>query len=92
MFCEVEAIGAGKDLAVEHLSITLGIEQSAVIAVGDGKGDQSMIEWAGLGVAIEDGHPDAISSADQVIAIPEHLGLVNFLNELSNAGKFGPPN
>jgi Cof subfamily protein (haloacid dehalogenase superfamily) len=92
MFCEVEAISAGKDLAVEHLANLLSINRDGVIAIGDGKGDQSMIEWAGLGVAIEDGHPDAISSADQVIAIPEHLGLVNFLNELSNAGKFGPPN
>jgi Cof subfamily protein (haloacid dehalogenase superfamily) len=92
MFCEVEAIGAGKDLAVAHLANLLSINRDGVIAIGDGKGDQSMIEWAGLGVAIEDGHPDAISSADQVIAIPEHSGLVNFLNELSNAGKFGPPN
>tara|TARA_B110000263_G_scaffold243293_1_gene249834 strand:+ start:199 stop:981 length:783 start_codon:yes stop_codon:yes gene_type:complete len=91
MFCEVEAIGAGKDLAVEHLSITLGIEQSAVIAVGDGKGDQSMIEWAGLGVAIAGGHPDAISAADEVIAIPEESGLVNFLEKLIDAGQFGLP-
>ena len=51
-----------------------------------------MIEWAGLGVAIEGGHPDAMRSADQVIAIPEHSGLVNFLNDLLNTGKFGPPN
>jgi Cof subfamily protein (haloacid dehalogenase superfamily) len=92
MFCEVEAIGAGKDLAVAHLANLLSINRDGVIAIGDGKGDQSMIEWAGLGVAIEDGHPDAISSADQVIAIPEHSGLVNFLNDLINAGKFGPPN
>ena len=92
MFCEVEAIGAGKDLAVEHLANLLNVNRDGVIAVGDGKGDQSMIEWAGLGVAIEDGHPDAISSADQVISIPEHSGLVNFLNDLINAGKFGPPN
>ncbi len=91
MFCEVEAIGAGKDLAVEHLSAMLGIDQSAVIAVGDGKGDQSMIEWAGLGVAIAGGHPDAISSADEVIAIPEESGLVDFLNKLIDASQFGPP-
>ncbi len=92
MFCEVEAIGAGKDLAVEHLAKLLNVDRSGVITVGDGKGDQSMIEWAGLGVAIEGGHPDAVRSADQVIAIPEHSGLVNFLNDLLNTGKFGPPN
>jgi Cof subfamily protein (haloacid dehalogenase superfamily) len=92
MFCEVEAIGAGKDLAVEHLTKLLNVDRSGVIAVGDGKGDQSMIEWAGLGVAIEGGHPDTIRSADQVIDIPERSGLVNFLNDLLNTGKFGPPN
>ena len=90
MFCEVEAIGAGKDLAVEHLANLLDIDRDGVVAVGDGKGDQSMIEWAGLGVAIEGGHPDVIRSADQVIGIPEQSGLVNFLNDLLNTGKFGP--
>jgi Cof subfamily protein (haloacid dehalogenase superfamily) len=91
MFCEVEAIGAGKDHAVAHLAETFGIDRSAVIAVGDGKGDQSMIEWAGLGVAIEGGHQDAISSADQIIATPEDSGLVKFLESLSEAGRFGAP-
>ncbi len=91
MFCEVEAIGAGKDHAVAHLAESLGIDRSAVIAIGDGKGDQSMIGWAGLGVAIEGGHPDALSSADQIISIPEDSGLVNFLESLSDAGRFGSP-
>lgn len=91
MFCEVEAIGAGKDHAVEHLAKMLGADKSGVIAVGDGKGDQSMIEWAGLGVAIDNGHPDALAVADRVIAIPEESGLVNFLEELSDAGRFGSP-
>jgi HAD superfamily hydrolase (TIGR01484 family) len=91
MFCEVEAIGAGKDHAVEHLAKLLGLEKTGVIAVGDGKGDQSMIEWAGLGVAIDSGHPDALAVADQIIAIPEESGLVDFLEELSDAGKFGSP-
>ena len=92
MFCEVEAIGAGKDHAVEHLAGSLGIDRKSVIAVGDGKGDQSMIEWAGLGVAVEEGHVDAIASADRVITMPENSGLVKFLNELADAGKFGTPN
>ncbi len=89
MFCEVEAIGAGKDLAVEHLATSLGIDREGVIAVGDGKGDQSMIEWAGLGVAVEGGHVDAVDAADRVIATPEQSGLSRFLGELCDAGRFG---
>lgn len=91
IFCEVEAIGAGKDHAVAHLASMIGVAQSGVIAVGDGKGDQLMIEWAGLGVAIEGGHPDAIAVADQVIAQPDRSGLVEFLEALADAGKIGPP-
>ena len=91
MFCEVEAIGAGKDNAVAHLANRMGVSQSGVVAVGDGRGDQSMIEWAGLGVAIENGHPGAIAAADLVIAEPGRSGLVEFLEALADSGKIGPP-
>ena len=91
MFCEVEAIGAGKDNALQHLAAEIGVGQPGVVAVGDGKGDQSMIEWAGLGVAIENGHPGAIAAADLVIAEPGRSGLVEFLEALADSGKIGPP-
>ena len=91
MFCEIESIDAGKDQAVEHLAESLNIDRAGVIAVGDGKGDQSMIEWAGLGVGVEGGHPDVLRVADQIIATPDNSGLVGFLEELADAGKFGPP-
>ena len=51
-----------------------------------------MIEWAGLGVGVEGGHPDALAVADEVIAIPEESGLTNFLQAMSDAGRFGAPN
>jgi Cof subfamily protein (haloacid dehalogenase superfamily) len=92
MFCEIEAIGAGKDLAIEHLAGTIGTDRSSVVAIGDGKGDQSMIEWAGLGIGVEGGHEDALAVADDVIAIPEQSGLTNFLEVMCDAGRFGPPN
>ena len=89
--CEVEAAGAGKDLAVEHLATQLGISSANVVAVGDEKGDRTMIEWAGLGVAIEGGDPDLIAIADVVIARPEESGLAEFLEALADSGKIGPP-
>ena len=92
MFCEIQSVGAGKDLALAHLAESLGVDQTSVIAVGDGKGDQSMIEWAGLGVAIKGGHDDVIRSADQLIGSPENGGLVQFLRELTAGDRFGPPN
>jgi len=97
MFCEVEAVGAGKDNAVAHLARKLGVGRAGVIAVGDGKGDRSMIDWAGLGVAIDNGHPDALAVADLTIGQPGQSGqrgrpgLVEFLEALADAGKVGPP-
>ena len=91
MFCEIEAIDAGKDHAVQHLTKTLNVDRAGVIAVGDGKGDQSMIEWAGLGVGVEGGHPDVLSAANRIIATPDNSGLVSFLEELADTGKFGSP-
>ena len=88
MFCEVEAVGAGKDKALEHLASSMKIDSERVIAVGDGKGDESMIKWAGLGVAVKNGHPDAVSAAQHTIDAPEKFGLVNFLNELADQGHF----
>ena len=91
MFCEIEAIDAGKGHAVEHLAEYLNISRAGVIAIGDGKGDQSMIEWAGLGVGVEGGHPDALGVADRTIKTPDNSGLTGFLDELADAGQFGPP-
>jgi Cof subfamily protein (haloacid dehalogenase superfamily) len=88
--CEVEAVGAGKGLAVEHLATHLGINGAHVVAVGDEKGDLTMIEWAGLGVAIEGGDHDLIAIADVVIARPEESGLAVFLESLCDTGKIGP--
>jgi len=91
MFCEIEAIGAGKDHAVSELAKDLGIERSAVVAVGDGKGDQPMIEWAGLGVAVEGAHPEVEATADRIIGTPEKGGLVSLLNELCDNKLFVAP-
>ena len=88
--CEVEAIGAGKDLAVEHLATRLGITKANVVAVGDEKGDRTMVEWAGLGVAIEGGDPELMAIADVVIARPEESGLAEFLESLADSGRIGP--
>ncbi len=91
MFCEIEAVGAGKDHAVSELASSLGICRSAVVAVGDGKGDQSMIEWAGLGVAVKGGHPEVEAIADRIIETPENDGLVSLMHELCDERLFAGP-
>ncbi len=82
MLCEIEHLNAGKDKALQELLKSYSFEKSNVIAVGDGKGDQSMIIWAGLGVGIENGHKDVIKSSDILIPPPEDEGLASFLENL----------
>lgn len=52
-FIEVMAKGIDKAASLDRLAKSLGIQQTEVIAFGDGYNDLSMIEYAGLGVAMD---------------------------------------
>jgi Cof subfamily protein (haloacid dehalogenase superfamily) len=45
------------------------VSREEVLAVGDGINDVDFLSWAGTGVALGDGHPEALAAAD-VIAPP----------------------
>jgi Cof subfamily protein (haloacid dehalogenase superfamily) len=52
LFVEVSSLQACKGQALAFLANHLGIDRSETMAVGDGGNDISMIEWAGVGVAM----------------------------------------
>ena len=52
----------GLSKLIEHL----GIDQSQVMACGDEANDLSMIEWAGLGVAMQNAVPEVKAVANVV--------------------------
>lgn len=52
-FLEIMDPAATKGKALEYLAKKLGIEKEQVIAVGDSEIDESMIRWAGMGIAME---------------------------------------
>jgi Cof subfamily protein (haloacid dehalogenase superfamily) len=81
-FCEIGPHGAGKEVALAALARDMGVEQKDVIAFGDGTGDAAMLEWAGTGVAVADGHPDALAAADVVIDGLPGIGVAEFLRQL----------
>lgn len=62
--------GLSKGAALERLACKLGLRQEEVMAVGDAPNDMEMLSWAGVGVAMGNGHPTALKVAD-VIA-PDH--------------------
>jgi len=74
---------AGKGNAVLKLAEILSIDPMETIAVGDSTNDLTMIEAAGLGLAMENAMDELMSAADQVICSnEEHVAkfiLENFV-------------
>jgi Cof subfamily protein (haloacid dehalogenase superfamily) len=58
-----------KSDALAWLAAELGVARAEVLALGDGVNDVDMLAWAGLGIAMGDGHPEALAAAG-VVAPP----------------------
>jgi len=65
-FLEFTEAGVTKGTSLNHLIQTLGIQREEVIALGDSYNDQTMIEFAGLGVAMGNAPEDIKKCADYV--------------------------
>ncbi len=74
-YLEFTSVESDKASALAFLCRRLGIRQDQCVAVGDGRNDESMIAWAGLGVAIEDSPPEVVAAADRTIPGPGHGGI-----------------
>ena len=79
---EVFTPESNKGKALAYVADFLGFKQEQVIAIGDGHNDIEMLEFAHLGVAVRNSHPDLIKIADIVL---EHTSAENavyrFLSE-----------
>lgn len=58
----------------------LGIDRADVLALGDGRNDIEMLEWAGRGVAIGDAADEVKAAADHVTGTFHDLGTVEELD------------
>ncbi|SFL98941.1 hypothetical protein SAMN03159341_113101 [Paenibacillus sp. 1_12] len=65
-FLEFTEAGVDKATSLQQLIQQLGIQQEEVIAVGDSFNDLTMIEFAGLGVAMGNAHADIKKIANVV--------------------------
>ncbi len=70
-----------KGRALAEVCRRLGLEAQDVAAFGDGLNDLDMIEWAGLGVAMEHGPRELIAAADAVAQGPPGEGVARFVEE-----------
>lgn len=79
-FLELLNKKASKGTAVKELAELLSIPQESVMAIGDGGNDIDMIEWAGIGVAME-------NATKEVKAVADHITLSNRENGVAEALK-----
>ncbi|HLQ61357.1 MAG TPA: HAD family hydrolase [Candidatus Acidoferrales bacterium] len=81
-YIEITSPLADKRRALEFICGRLGIGPQQAVAVGDGRNDLPMIEWAGLGVAVEGAAPEVLAAADRVIPRPGQGGIAGLVEAL----------
>ncbi len=88
---EVFTPESNKGKALAYVADYLGIDQSHTIAIGDGHNDIEMLEYASLGVAVRNAHPELIKVADLILDYTSKDGAVyrflsDFLTIKNNKG------
>ena len=83
-FADVFPTGGGKDKGIEALIEYLGIDRSETIAFGDGENDISMLEYAGIGVAMGNSSDKVKSHADYVTGTVDEDGIACAVEHFSH--------
>jgi len=73
--------GIDKANALDEVLSDRGILPENVIAFGDGENDRSLIEYAGIGVAMENATPEILELADEVTLSNIEDGIAEFLDD-----------
>lgn len=81
-FLEIVPKGLDKAVAIAELIEKTGIERADTIAFGDGYNDISMIEFAGLGVAMSNGCDRIKEVSDRIAPDNDSDGIAAVLNEI----------
>jgi hydroxymethylpyrimidine pyrophosphatase-like HAD family hydrolase len=75
--------GVSKASALEPVRAALGIDRSRTVAVGDGRNDVEMLQWAARAVAMGQSGPELLAVADEVTGPVEDDGLAQVLEPLA---------
>ena len=65
-FCDILPAGGGKPNGLSHTLAHLGLTREQAIAFGDGGNDVTMLEYAGIGVAMGNACDEAKAAADYI--------------------------
>lgn len=79
--------GIDKAHGLQIVCDELGIDRADVLALGDGRNDIEMLQWAGRGVAIGDAPDEVKAAADAVTGAFDELGTVQELDRWFGAAE-----
>lgn len=80
-FLELMPKGIDKASVLKNFLPFLGITRDEVICCGDGYNDKTMIEFAGLGVAMANARDEVLAVADYVTASNDEDGIVQVIEK-----------
>lgn len=83
-FIEVLPFGVHKAVALENMLKVLGSDRSRLVCCGDGLNDLTMIEYAGVGVAMANSNPKLLEIADYITGSNDEDGIVQVIEEYFN--------
>ena len=75
--------GVSKASALEPVRSALGVDPARTVAVGDGRNDVEMFEWAARAVAMGQSGPELLAVATETTAPVEDDGLADVLEPLA---------
>lgn len=79
---EIVSLGIQKAMGVERIAQSYNIDQKDILAFGDEANDYEMIQYAGLGVAMNNGIEELQNIADDVTSYSNHEnGLADYLTK-----------
>ena len=80
-FLEIMPQRIDKAHSLQKLLNSIGLTADSMICCGDGYNDLTMIEYAGLGVAMENAQPLVKESADYITKSNDEDGILHVINE-----------
>lgn len=79
---EIFMAGTHKAVGIQVVEEHLGLDRADIVAIGDSANDIEMLEYAGVGIAVEGGHPAVLAVADRFTAGPAGNGVALAFAEL----------
>jgi Cof subfamily protein (haloacid dehalogenase superfamily) len=85
-YLEILPLGIDKGVALRELASVVHVPLPQIVAVGDAMNDLSMLQTAGLGVAVEGSPPALLAAAGETCPRPEQEGVRVLIERLFFGG------